>query len=94
MNIRKMKQINETMRFVKSYIGEECGKAPDLLEWNLKEFIANQGKYPTLCEVLPQNTDAGIKPFIDFDMKWDNESELPNESEVQEIYKYVKNIFL
>ena len=78
------------MNFTNCYKGNRSGEKPEEFSWDLNEFYDNQAKYPYLCEFLKCNTGSNkIKPFFDFDMKWQSQDELPTESEAQEIYKYV-----
>ena len=64
------------------------------MEWTLKEYKTNQRKYPHLTEYVGMvDENAAIVPFVDFDMGWKSEDELPTKETQHEIFERVIDTF-
>ncbi|KAJ3263781.1 hypothetical protein HK104_006570, partial [Borealophlyctis nickersoniae] len=87
---KKTKKIDDAkFLFRKDYFGNN-----EVLKWMLKEYAREHAKYPHFTEfigMLPD--DAPIILFIDFDMTWDNEDDLPSAKEEEEIFDKVTGVF-
>jgi hypothetical protein len=81
------------MKFTETYKHKTTKPA---MIWTESEYINEESKYPTLCEMIGTPKDQ-IKPYLDYDYSTEDKKELPTEEEEKEIQEYLeekKKIFL